>query len=251
MSAKLNRVVDTVTSWTPNKLKEAGFYEVVPDISLNERGSGFWSWKPFIIQKKIKEVPEGDIVLYCDVGRFFPYRVLEQSLAPFLAWMERKGQEVMPGVLIPWHGPMSAWTKRDAFFQTGMDRDEIYRKIPIEATFSIWKCGSQSKRLVSLWMSYCSERRLLSDDPSTCGLPELVNYKEHRHDQSLLSLCCFKEKIDGIYLGETMPNYDYRTPTQVSRILWPKEKTETSLLGKTLKVLASCVEEVEKITRRS
>ena len=251
LSATINGVVDTVTAWNPKKLDAAGFYQRVPEISLSERGAGYWSWKPFIIQDRLNKVPEGDIVLYCDVGRFFPYRSLEQSLAPFLAWMEGKGQEIMPGVLIPWHGPMSTWTKRDAFFHTEMDRDEIHRKTPIEATFSIWKSGIHSKRLVSLWMKYCSERRLLSDDPSACGLAELADFKQHRHDQSLLSLCCFKEGIEGIYLGETMPNYDYRTPTEVSRILWPEQKTQPALQGKILKVLISCVDQAEKITRRA
>jgi hypothetical protein len=131
LSGRLNRVVDTVTDWTPQKLREAGFEKAVPDIRLNERGSGFWSWKPFILQKRLNEVPEGDIVIYCDVGRINPFKLLDQSVEPFVEWMRSFGQEIMPGIEIPWEGPVSRWTKRDALIALDMDREEILAGTPI------------------------------------------------------------------------------------------------------------------------
>jgi hypothetical protein len=101
-SARLNGVVDTVTSWSPKMLLEAGFEERCRNISLSERGSGFWAWKPFIIQRKLAEIPAGDLVLYCDVGRSYPFKMLEKPLTPYLRWMEEKGQDLMPGYERNW-----------------------------------------------------------------------------------------------------------------------------------------------------
>jgi hypothetical protein len=223
LSARHNRVVNTVKSWNPKMLKETGFATVVHDIGLHERGSGYWAWKPFIIQKRLSEVPEGDIVLYCDVGRFFPYRILNGSINPFLKWMEKHNQDVMPGVLIPWHGTMSVWTKRDVFVFTHTDTPEYHQKVPIEASFSIWKSSDKSRRLVNEWMHLCSQRNLISDDPCTSGLKNLSDFKENRHDQTLLSICCYQAGVQGISIGNIMPSFDYRTPTGVASILWPEE----------------------------
>ena len=82
-SAKFNRVADTVTHWTPEKLLSAGFEARCKDIKLTERGSGFWAWKPFIIDAKLREIPEGDVVFYCDVGRAYPFKQLTNSITPF------------------------------------------------------------------------------------------------------------------------------------------------------------------------
>lgn len=63
-------------------LRNAGFEGRCKDIKLSERGSGFWAWKPFIIDAKLREVPDGDLVFYCDVGRLHPFKLLDQPLTP-------------------------------------------------------------------------------------------------------------------------------------------------------------------------
>ncbi|HEX7262315.1 MAG TPA: hypothetical protein VF258_10910, partial [Luteolibacter sp.] len=183
-SARINGVADTVTSWTPKMLLDAGFEARCKDIKLSDRGSGFWAWKPFIIEKKLAEVAAGDIVFYCDVGRRYPYKQLYCTIDNYLDWMSLHAQEIMPGLYIPWKGTMAQWTKRDAFVATEMDREEIYRSTPIQASFSVWRNTPQSLCLVSEWMDLASNRALISDDASFCGLPELPEYHDHRHDQS-------------------------------------------------------------------
>ena len=134
-SALANGVANTVTHWTPKNLKENRFENIFYEIKLTERGSGFYSWKPFIIEKKLHETPEGDVVFYCDVGRTFPYKLLNCSLQVFLDWMKLHDQSVMPGVQIPWHGPMSMWTKRDAFVSMSMDSPQVHSSAPHTSQF--------------------------------------------------------------------------------------------------------------------
>jgi hypothetical protein len=244
LSGRLNRVVDTVTVWTPRKLQSAGFQEVIPEISLKERGAGFWSWKPFIIQKRLNEVPDGDVVLYCDIGRIYPFKLLDQSIKPFVEWMHARGQEIMPGIEIPWDGPVSRWTKRDALVALDMDREEILATSPIQASFSIWRAGSKSRDFAAKWMELCSQRKLISDDPSVCKLGEHPGFQENRHDQALLSLLCIKEGMRGLSLGHKRPPLDSRNPSEVSRMVFGGHSVGSS--GRLLHCLIRPLEILER-----
>ena len=248
-SALANGVVDTVTHWTPDKLLAAGFENRCPTIRLTERGSGFYAWKPFIIQKKLEVAPEGDIVFYCDVGRTFPYKLLSSSLQVFLDWMKTHKQSIMPGIQIPWGGPMSMWTKRDAFVVTSLDTPSIHAAAPIQASFSMWINSLDSKEIVADWMSLSGQRQMISDDPSVLGLPELSGYKEHRHDQSILSLVCLKKKLQGIDLGPNLPSVDPKHPTEVARFLSGK-RIEPALEGKLVERLSRLIEKSEWFARK-
>lgn len=248
-SALANKVVDSVTQWTPNKLLAAGFENRCSTIRLSERGSGFYAWKPFIIQKKLEEMPEGDIIFYCDVGRTFPYKLLSGSLQFFLDWMKAHEQSVMPGIKIPWGGPMSMWTKRDAFVSMSMDTPSIHATAPIQASFSIWINGLDSKEIVDEWLNLSAQRQLISDDPSVMGLPEFSGYKEHRHDQSLLGLVCLKHGIQGIDIGCDMPSIDVKHPSNVTELLSGKTGDSTAP-RRLVAVLASVVERLEWTARK-
>ena len=247
-SARLNGVVDTVTSWTPRMLLAAGFEERCKDIKLTERGSGFWAWKPFIIQRRLSEVPPGDIVFYCDVGRSYPFKMLEKPIIPLLDWMTRQAQTVMPGVSIPWNGAMSVWTKREAFIAMKMDLPEFHRAWPIQASFSLWKSAKTSLDLVDEWMEACTRRSLISDDPEVGVMAALPDFHENRHDQSLLSLCCLNHGIVGVDVGTKMPDVDTQHPTQVMRLLGDGTMA-IGVPGRLLKTLVRPIERIEEKMR--
>ena len=248
-SARINGVVDSVTSWTPKLLLKAGFEERCKNIKLSERGSGFWAWKPFIIQMKLIEVPTGDVVFYCDVGRSYPFKLLEKPIDPLLSWMSRRGQSIMPGVRIPWKGPMSMWTKRGAFIVQRMDLSEFHRATPIQASFSLWQVGETSLEFVEEWMHLCAQRNLISDDPDEEGLTELPDFHENRHDQSLLSLCCLRHGIAGIDVGTEMPDVDTQHPTDIMQLLRDHD-LPLCVGGKLLKTLVIPLEWIEQKMRR-
>jgi hypothetical protein len=244
-SARLNGVADTVTSWTPEMLQAAGFEERCKGIKLSERGSGFWAWKPFVIDAKLREVPEGELVLYCDVGRNYPFKKLSESIAPFLEWMATHRQSMLPGLYIPWKGPMSMWTKRDAYHFTGMDLPEVHTAIPLQASFSLWTASENTRAFVAEWMDLASRRALISDDPSTCGIPELADFHDHRHDQSLLTLCCLKHGLKGLDIGNQMPPIDTQHPSEVARWIISGKSAPVPLAGRLLKLVVWPVEFLE------
>ena len=250
-SARLNGVVDTVTSWTPGMLLKAGFEDRCKDIKLSERGSGFWAWKPFVIDAKLREIPEGDLVLYCDVGRLYPFKLLDQPVTPFVRWMEARCQDMMPGVEIPWDGPNSNWTKREALAAFEMDRHEIHQATPIQASFSLWRASPDSRSLVAQWLQSCSRRPLVSDDSSHGNLPELPDFRSHRHDQALLSLCCLARGVAGLRMGTEKPEIDFRNPSEVSRLCFGRAPGKPTLLGKLLRAGIWPLEQIEQRLRRN
>ena len=244
-SAKANKVVSTTKLWTSSSLKCSSFTSLCPDISLSERGSGFWSWKPFIILQILERVPDGDVVVYSDVGRKYPYILLENTIDDFVKWMNSKNQDVMPGVRIPWNGPMSMWTKRDALIAMSMDRSEIHEATPIQASFSIWRNTPETREFVKEWQSLCLKRDLVSDDVSAINTLEHPNFIAHRHDQSLLTLCCIKHGIQGIEIGRGEPKYNERDLGILTAKLFNTQSQRT-IIGSLIYVSARGIQCVEK-----
>ena len=247
-SALANGIVDTSTDWTPRRVGKAGFSDVAPDISLSERGSGFWAWKPFIIARKLASVPDGDIVFYCDAGRKYPYIRLSRPIDPLLAWMDEHNQDILPGVELPWAGDMSVWTKRDAFVLTGMDVPSVHSTVPIQASFSLWRANPATRNFVDEWLSWCARRDLVSDDNGITGTPEFNQFRGHRHDQSLLTLCCINHGIEGLDLGINRPDFNERDPNQILQYMKGSKRTETTS-GKHLARASYIVEKMEKWAR--
>jgi hypothetical protein len=248
-SARLNGVVNTVTAWTPDKLLQAGYEQEFQDIRLTERGSGFWTWKPFIIHQKLEQVADGDMVFYCDVGRRYPFKKLTGSILPYTTWMENNHQDIMPGVNIPWKGPMSMWTKRDAFVLSEMDAPSVHQSIPMQASFSLWRAGEKARLIAGDWMKMCSERACVSDDPNICGVSNLPDYIDHRHDQSLLTLCCHKHGIRGLDLGNKMPTLDTQYPSEIATLMDKNYLNSQSLAGRLLSRIARPIEYLEERLR--
>ena len=249
-SARLNGVADTVTSWTPEMLLKAGFEKRCKEIKLSERGSGFWAWKPFIIDAKLHEVPEGDIVFYCDVGRLYPFKLLDQPITPYVEWMDQRGQDLMPGIEIPWDGPNSSWIKREALTSFEMDRPEVHEAFPIQASFSMWKASEPSRKFADQWLNLCAQRPLISDDPSRHGVAELPEFRGHRHDQALLTLCCLKQGISGLSLGSERPDINTRHPSETSRLSFGEVACGESCGGTLLRLAACPVWRFERWMRR-
>jgi hypothetical protein len=218
-SARCNRVVDEVSNWSPACLSRHGFTKSVDGISLSERGSGFWSWKPFVISQCLENMMDGDILLYCDVGRVYPFKLLDQPLEPLIRWMEEACQDVMPGIAIPWNGPVIQWTKRDALVLMGMDEEDIRYSSPIQASFSVWRATRESRALANEWRTLCANRQLVSDDPSRFSGGEYPDFKEHRHDQALWTLLCWKRGIRAMKLSSDKPPFDEKNPSEVVRHL--------------------------------
>lgn len=201
-SAIHSGVVDHTEQWTPSRLASAGFQQANPDISLRERGAGFWSWKPYIIEQALLDVRAGDVICYSDVGRM-KVLLLRANLDPFIRWMDDRGQDCIPGVHAPWHGPISKWARKDTLAALGCDEPRFHQAPQMQASFSVWRRTPETLAFVKEWKDCCFNRMLVSDDPNPSGQENFPEFVTQYGDQTMLSLLTLKKGLKGLEWGDS------------------------------------------------
>jgi len=183
---------DRVISWNWTRIRRTAFYWRTRSVFRHQRGAGYWAWKPYVIHRALVRAPAGAIIVYSDVGRGSgaePDRGIcfRRDIAPLVQWCREQGDGILPGVYIPQHGLNRHWTKRDCFVRMGCDGPAYWEQPQVQAAYSLWQRDERSLAIVRDWMNYCRDPRTVTDQPNTCGLPNLDGFIAHRHDQSILT----------------------------------------------------------------
>jgi hypothetical protein len=179
---------DEVNALSENDLDKEFYAKHEEFISNNQRGYGYWIWKPQVIKQVLERVPENSIILYCDAGCSIENR---EELLNLFNTVDDKGI-----LAFQWDGDKeSSWSKIDTInriFPGGSGTPQII------ATAVIFRKCTTSQKFVNDWLQYCEDYHLVDDSDSYDLNPD--NFREHRHDQSIFSLLCKKESV------KTMPN---------------------------------------------
>lgn len=159
-------------------------------LMANPRGHGYWIWKPYVILKRLLELPNDDVLCYMD-SRYAMIGDLASRMRTTFADSEKwihvlKDHHFVPGSRFR----ESEWSKCDA---------SVLMDVPIKGSdlqawagfIAIRKCP-EAVMFVSEWLAYCQDPRIVSDDPDvTCecrGRGDQGKLVENRHDQTVLSL---------------------------------------------------------------
>jgi hypothetical protein len=179
---KLNEFAKTLGlncfPYTFDEIKSTDFYLSHSKILDREKGSGFCLWKPYIILETLKKIGNNEILFYIDSADIFTkdaLEIIEKELTS-------KSMCFLQGYF-----PNQMYTKRDTFHYMGCDYDKYWNANQCEAGVLAIKNNNHSIDFVSEWFEYCKDERIITDDPNTCGLPNLPIYVDHRYDQSILS----------------------------------------------------------------
>lgn len=173
-------------------------------IENHPKGHGYWLWKSWAVKSVMANIPDNDVVLYLDAGcqinhhgvsRFYDYCNIaaEQGVCCFQ----------LPGFT------EHCWNKSDTACRIlGSQDNQHMQTDQIMATVIFFLNNSENKQLVDTWYNICQEQnyRYLTDEPSI--VPNHTAFREHRHDQSILSLLLKTAGIQPI-LDETWfhPNW--------------------------------------------
>ena len=177
---------DRVLSFGPDDI-DAEFAARNRGILEQERGNGYWLWKPYFIARTLESLAPGEWLFYCDAGARFV-----APIDPLIDVSRRDGQDV---IVFELPHPERRWTKRDAFVLLDCDRPEFSESRQRLASFHLWRHSPESLRLARQWLELAQDERLLTDLPNHCGLPNHRGFQGHRHDQSLFSLLTKKQGL--------------------------------------------------------
>ena len=197
IQAKNTKCFDDHILYTDNDLKKDDSFwnKHKKFISNNKKGYGYWLWKSYIIKKTIEEVEEGDILLYCDAG----CEIDSSKHSTIKKYFEIVKKDLIIGTLTnnnsksQYYGIEKNWVKRDLVKKLNMDKPEYLDSLQRQATCLMFYVCSETKEFINNWYDLCCNYHLIDDSPSI--EKNIINFKQHRHDQAIFSLLSKKYNL--------------------------------------------------------
>lgn len=152
------------------------------------RGGGYWIWKPYIVYKTLQKMEMGDILVFCDAGCVIPFnhdtkQQLENSFDDL-----RRGTYHMK--LNEYGDNEKTWSKGDVLkYYNVYDDDKILDKAHLESGRIILIKNQNTMNIINKWWTVAKNRPHLFDD-SPSSVSNKQEYREHRNDQSHISILC-------------------------------------------------------------
>ena len=149
-----------------------------------KKGGGYWLWKPYIINKTINLVKEGDFIFYCDSGSY-----VINDIHILTEFMKKNNLNILCFEL-----PFleCQFTKKELFKIMDCDSDVYKKSNQILASYIIFKVTDFTKKFFKEYLFYATRPNSLIDSDYE---NELKCFLEHRNDQSIFSLLCKKYNI--------------------------------------------------------
>ena len=162
--------------------------------AVNEsvRGCGYWLWKPLIIRDALHKAEADQLVLYVDAGNRFLASdfglLLEVAGRQDVTLFDNRDSNPLGRRNLNLH-----WTKRDCFQLLGCDTPEYWFAPQVNASYQIYRRTDYSFAFIEEYLRGCLIPAALNDEPSQ--LKNLEGFRDHRHDQSILSILAHKHLI--------------------------------------------------------
>jgi hypothetical protein len=216
-----------------------------PQLFANEKGHGYWSWKPYLIDRLtglggfVHGVNDGDVIIYSDAGIEFVNNVnhiidrmghekpqdniwLFGNNWEHAHWCKR---DVVDAILPLDHamkvfakppGAGGTWRGNAIAVDNGSFAWENFGK-QVQASVIVFRVSDYARQFVAEWLKWClfEGGRLIDDSPSRA--PNHPEFQEHRHDQAILTTMAYREGInlhywpatynDGAFSYEKLPEY--------------------------------------------
>jgi hypothetical protein len=159
------------------------FLEKTTPFIDHPRGGGYWLWKPFFLKKLFDEINDGDIVIYADAGchinangrNRFEYLIELLDLNPC-------------GILGYRIQPEDEYTNEKVFEHFSIEKNDWIRNSrQLMATILyLKKCPNTTNIVNEYYETAIKFPNLFSDDYNE--YKKTAVFKDHRHDQSILSI---------------------------------------------------------------
>jgi hypothetical protein len=178
-----------LNSYNREWLVTTNFYKENKEILDLPRGGGYWLWKPFIILDTLNKMNDNDLLFYLDSGDKFSDG-LSQFLNNYFS-----NNDIDSLLTFGGQNKQKWYTKRDTFILMDCDTKEYHNHLQLEAGIICLKKTDKIVKLVSEWLNYCSNPNIITDIENITG-PNLHGFKDHRHDQSVLTNLAIKHNLN-------------------------------------------------------
>jgi hypothetical protein len=157
------------------------------------RGFGYWCWKPHILLETMKLLDYGDIVIYLDSAnkiihdlKYIIDKCIQNDIVLFDNMDGNPNNDC-------WRN--SEWTKADCFNLMEMNTPKHKTGKQVNASYQLYKKSNKSLDFLEKYSKFCQNENILTDIDNITGENE-PEFKDHRHDQSVLSLLAIEHGID-------------------------------------------------------
>lgn len=200
---------DWLTNSNLIEIRDPGYWQ--------NRGVGFWLWKPYIIERAIRGCDDNDFLIYADAGLEF--------IEPVQTVINLMDQDIW---LFGNEHLHAHWCKRDtveavwslAGYHETAPAHAFWSRFgkQVQASVIFFRVNDYTRRFVKEWLDWClfEGGRLIDDSPSRA--PNHPEFKENRHDQAILTTMAYRE---GIKLHEWFVKYEGYTPGRMTG--YPRE----------------------------
>lgn len=182
-ASALNNNVHKLSHWKRKDIVKTKFYKANKAILDSHRGDGFWCWKPFVILEELKKMKDGEILIYCDAG--------VEIINNVNHIIDRMDKDIFLFGNMWQH---VHWCKGDVIVQILSSVYYKYEGKQAQASVIVIRNTESSRKFVKKWLRYCCEPGLIDDSPSK--EPNHSEFKEHRHDQAILTCLALWENAE-------------------------------------------------------
>lgn len=156
-----------------------------------KRGYGLWSWKPYLILRRLEAIEDGDVLMYADVGCSLN-REGRVRLAEYLE-CARDGRGWLAFSMSG--NKVGQWTKRAMLRAYGQDDLETRARPQLASGIHFIRACAATRAFAARWYEACGRDAETNDELSADEHPEFV---AHRHDQSAFSLLSLQGPVESI-----------------------------------------------------
>ncbi len=188
-------VFDDVYLYTEEDLPEYGktrCKEIIEKTGT-KKGYAYWCWKSIIINDLLAKMQEGEVLIYSDAGT----HLNNNGVGKLKEYIDMAIQNDIWVVELEDIHPIKKWCKKDTidyFVEHIVQEDSLsefmnlLNEPQLEAGTIILIKNEYTVNLMKQWEYLMSEENLHLFDDSPSVASNYPEFKEHRHDQSVLSL---------------------------------------------------------------
>jgi hypothetical protein len=151
----------------------------------NQRGFGYWIWKPLVVLETMRSSNPNDVIFYADVG-FTVNPAGRRRMLEYVSLAEASAHKMLS--FSNTHTEYR-WTKQDLAVRLGVDGNvAVMATTQLASGMFVLQSTKSNIELLETWLRIATEENYHFSNDSPSREPENPYFIEHRHDASIGSI---------------------------------------------------------------